>query len=166
MFRDNPLVPSSGFKNPKGLEEITTTRCVITQKGAVLRGESLISCCSRLNPRLHEITLALCDLADLLISPWLFVNIDGLLIPNCFVLNKHTPQSWHCLLLYPLKHYTLSSSKSSTLFLFPLTLQGEPSDKFPVVLVGRRKGVYFLCLTNLKFLKISLNFRGRKTITT
>jgi hypothetical protein len=35
-FRDNPLDPSSGSKNPKGLEEITNTRCRITRKSAVL----------------------------------------------------------------------------------------------------------------------------------
>jgi hypothetical protein len=35
-FRDSPLIPSSEFKNPKGLEEIINARCGSTQKSAVL----------------------------------------------------------------------------------------------------------------------------------
>jgi len=56
-----------------------------------------------------------------------FVIIAALLI---FFFYNHTPQSWHCLLLYALKHYAISLKIYHHPLLF-LTHQGDTYKTLP-----------------------------------
>jgi hypothetical protein len=100
-------------------------------------------------------------LADLSISLF-FVIVTDLLTPIFF--NNHTPHFLHCLPLNPLNTTPLLSNRPICTLL--LTLQGVHSNSFPLVIGRITKGFYFRRLNNLKFSKISLNFRGSKTPTT
>ena len=102
-------------------------------------------------------------LPDLLISPCFFVILVDLLIPIFF--KGHTPQSWHCLLLY-LLNTTQLLPKSSPLDFHPSHSSAMSPTPFPIVIGQRTKGFYFRWLTSLKLSEISLNFNGEKTPTT
>jgi len=108
---------------------------------------------SRLTPRQHEISHGPCYSAGLLILPGFCCYYNWLFI---LFLQSHTSA------------LTLSTSifaKHNTIRLLSSLSRVTPPIPFPIVSGRTTKGLYFRWLINSKILKVSLNFRGRKTPT-